>query len=152
MARRAMSRAARSTAGAGGTLVLDSDSLAKLATGDVKARAFLETARERRARVIVSAITLTEVLRGGPRDAAVHRVLSRVVVLPVSPELGRRAGELLGTTGLSGHRCAIDAVVAATALALPRPLVLLTSDPDDLTRLVEEPERPKHQRIAVIRV
>jgi hypothetical protein len=54
--------------------------------------------------------------------------------------------------GLSGHRCAIDAVVAATALELPRPLLLLISDPNDLTRLVEQPTRPKDQRIAVIHV
>jgi hypothetical protein len=43
-------------------------------------------------------------------------------------------------------------VVAATALGLERPLALLTSDPDDMSRLVDEPERPKAQRIAVIRV
>src|SRR5262249_12119512 len=98
------------------------------------------------------AVTLTEVLRGGPRDVPVHRVLSRITVQPVSAKLARRAGELLGTTGLSGHRCAIDAVVAATALDLPRPVVLLTSDPDDLSRLVEEPGRPKDQRIAVVHV
>jgi hypothetical protein len=30
--------------------------------------------------------------------------------------------------------------------------VLLTSDPDDLNRLVEEPGRPKGQRIAVVHV
>ncbi|MFC7763418.1 hypothetical protein ACFQY4_39235 [Catellatospora bangladeshensis] len=42
--------------------------------------------------------------------------------------------------------------MAATALALPRPVVLLTSDPDDLTRLVEEPERPKDQRVVVVHV
>jgi hypothetical protein len=30
--------------------------------------------------------------------------------------------------------------------------VLLTSDPDGLTRLVEEPERPEAQRIAVVPV
>jgi predicted nucleic acid-binding protein len=72
--------------------------------------------------------------------------------VPVSPEIARRAGELLGATGLSGHRCAIDAVVAATALGLERPVALLTRDLDDLSRLVEEPERPKAQRIAVIRV
>jgi hypothetical protein len=30
--------------------------------------------------------------------------------------------------------------------------VLLTSDPNDLNRLVEEPERPKTQRIAVVHV
>ena len=136
----------------GGTLVLDSEGLSKLAAGNALARAHLETARFRRARVVVSAITLTEVLRGGSHDAAVHRVLSRITVLPVTSELARRAGELLGQTGLSGHRCAIDAVVAATALELDRPVVVLTSDPDDLATLTEEPERPKAQRIVVIPV
>ncbi len=42
--------------------------------------------------------------------------------------------------------------MAATALLTERPAVLLTSDPDDLSRLVEEPGRPKGQRIAVIHV
>ena len=100
----------------------------------------------------MSAITLTEVLRGGSRDAAVHRVLSRITVLSVTGEIARRAGELLGQTGLSGHRCAIDAVAAATAFELERPVVLLTSDPDDLATLTEEPERPKAQRIIVVHV
>jgi predicted nucleic acid-binding protein len=136
----------------GGTLVLDSEGLSKLAAGDARARAHLETAIARRARVVASAMILTEVLRGGPRDAAVHRVLSRITVVPVSPGLGRHGGELLGATGLPGHRCAVDAVVAATALGRERPVVLLTSDPDDLSRLVEEPERPKAQRITVVRV
>ena len=104
------------------------------------------------ARVAVSALTLTEVLKGGPRDVAVYRVLARITVVPVTHEIARRAGELLGVTGLSGHRCAIDAVVAATALELERPVVLLTSDPDDLNRPVEEPDRPKAQRIVVVHV
>jgi len=133
-------------------LLLDCEGLVKLAAGDQRARAFLQTARERGARVVVSAITLTEVLRGGPRDAPIHWVLSRITVHPVTAELGRCAGELLGMTGLSGHRCAVDAVVAATALTLARPVVLLTSDPDDLSKLVEEPDRPKDQRVAVIHI
>jgi predicted nucleic acid-binding protein len=137
---------------AGGTLVLDSEGVSKLAAGDARTRAYLESARARRSRVAVSAITLTEVLRGGARDAAVHRVISRITVVPVSAEIARKAGELLGKTGLSGHRCAIDAVVAATALELERPVVLLTSDPDDLARLVEEPERPKAERISIVHV
>jgi predicted nucleic acid-binding protein len=136
----------------GGTLVLDSEGLSKLAMGDARARAYLDSARTRRAKVAVSAITLTETLRGGPRDATVHRVLSRITVGPVTAQIARRAGELLGATGLSGHRCAIDAVVAATALELERPLVLLTSDPNDMNKLVEEPERPKAKRIVVVRV
>jgi predicted nucleic acid-binding protein len=81
----------------------------------------------------------------------VHRVLSRITVISVTEGIARRAGELLGATGLPGHRCAIDAVVAATALDVERPVVLLTSDPDDLNKLVEEPGRPKAQRIAVVR-
>ena len=137
---------------AGGTLVLDSEGLAKLAAGDARARGYLDSARARGARVAVSAITLTETLRGGPRDAAVHRVLSRIAVVPVTTEIARQAGELLGTTGLAGHRCAIDAVVAATALGRERPVVLLTSDPDDLGRLTEEPARPKARRVAVVHV
>lgn len=137
---------------AGGTLVLDSEGVSKLAAGDARIRAYLDSARARRAQVAVSAITLTETLRGDPRDATVHRVLSRVTVVPVTAQIARRAGELLGTTGLSGHRCAIDAVVAATALGLERPIVLLTSDPDDMNRLVEEPERPKAERVVVVRV
>ena len=135
-----------------GTLVLDSAGLSQLAAGDARARAFLDSARAQRARVAASAITLTETLRGGARDAAVHRVLSRITVVPVSVQIARHAGELLGTAGLSGHRCTIDAVVAATALGFDRPLVLLTSDPDDMNRLVEEPGRPKAERIVVVRV
>lgn len=136
----------------GGTLVLDSEGLSKLATGDPRVRAYLETAGVRGARVVVSAITLVEVLRGGSRDAAVHRVLSRIATVPVTPELARAAGELLGATGLSGHRCAIDSVLAATALIMARPVVLLTSDPDDLNRLVEELDCPKEHRVVVIHV
>ncbi|MBP2475126.1 putative nucleic acid-binding protein [Crossiella equi] len=136
----------------GGALVLDSEGLVKLAAGDARARAFLHTALSRSARVTVSAVTLTEVLRGGARDASVHRVLSRVVTEPVSPELGRAAGELLGATGLSGHRCAIDAVVAATALRQVRPVVLLTSDSDDMNKLVEESGTAKEQRVVVVHV
>lgn len=137
---------------AGGTLVLDSEGLSKIAAGDPRARAYFETARARRARIVVSAITLTEVLRGGSRDASLHRVLSRIVLAPVTPELGRAAGELLGATGLSGHRCAIDAVVAVTAVESARPVVLLTSDPDDMNRLVEGSGCAKDQRVVVIHI
>lgn len=136
----------------GGTLILDSEGLSKLATGNARVRTYLETAHRRGARVVVSAMTLAEVLRGGARDAPVHRVLSRIVTVPVGPELGRAAGELRGATGMSGHQCAIDSVVAATALVMARPVVLLTSDPDDLSRLAEEPGCPKGQRVVVVHV
>jgi hypothetical protein len=59
---------------------------------------------------------------------------------------------LLGRTGLSGHSCALDALLAAVALSQPRPAVLVTSDPEDLAKLTDEPNRPKAERIAVVRV
>ena len=136
----------------GGALILDSEGLVRLSAGDARAVAYVKAAIVRRASVVVSAVTLAEVLRGGQRDAAVHRVLADVSVTPVTQGLGRRAGELLGETRLSGNRCTIDAVVAATALAAGRPAVVLTSDPDDLNRLVEEPGRVKHERVAVVEV
>ncbi|KAF2779262.1 hypothetical protein STPH1_3929 [Streptomyces sp. OM5714] len=37
--------------------------------------------------------------------------------------------------GPHGHKCAIDALVAATALRLPSPALVLTADRDDWTRL-----------------
>lgn len=128
-----MARQRRRNPGVGGTLVLDADGVTKAAANDPRVQAFLTSARRRDARVVVSAITLAEVLRGGRRDAEVHRVLNRVTHVPVSTTLARTAGGLLGSTGISD--ATVDAVVAATALAEPRPVLVLTSDPDDLGRL-----------------
>ncbi|MFW5417029.1 PIN domain-containing protein [Nocardiopsis sp. CNT-189] len=136
----------------GGTVVLDSEGLAKAAGGDGRARAHLVKAEEHGARVVVSTVTLAEVLRGGPRDARVHRVLKGVVQVPVSAEIGRAAGEILGRAGLSGHRCTVDAIVAATALVQARPVLLLTSDPDDMAKLVEEPDVPKNRRVGIVHI
>lgn len=132
--------------------MLDADGLSKLAAGDRGAQNRFEAARVHRSRVITAASTLTEVLRGGPKDASVHRWLKLVTVVPLDKDLGRAAGELLGRCGLSGHRCALDALLAVVALAQPRPVVLLTSDPRDLAKLTDEPERPKAERLAVVTV
>ena len=124
----------------------------KLATGDPAVLALVRTAHQRYDHVVTAASTLAEVLRGGGADARIHRVLQRVTVADIDKETGRRAGELLGATGLSGHRCTVDAMLAVVALAAPRPTLLLTSDPDDMARLTEEPGRSKAERIAVIKI
>jgi predicted nucleic acid-binding protein len=133
-------------------LVLDAEGLTKLAADDPATFAYVKAAYQRHSVVVTAASTLSEVLRGTARDARVHRVLNRVDVVPIGKEQGRAAGELLGRSGLSGHRCALDALLAVVALAQPRPVVLLTSDPVDLTRLTEEPERPRAHRIRVVRI
>jgi predicted nucleic acid-binding protein len=133
------------------TLILDAEGLVKLASGDRDATSFALDAHEKNGIVVTAASTLAEVLRGGGRDAPLHHVLGRIRVVPITRDHGRAAGELLGRTGMSGNRCAMDALLAAVALSQPRPAVLLTSDPDDLARLTDEPGRPKAERIAVVR-
>jgi predicted nucleic acid-binding protein len=143
---------ARLRGGVGGALVLDAEGIVKLAQGDLMTRHRYEAARTRRSNIITAASTLAEVLRGKPRDAAMHRVLNRITVVRIDAQLGRAAGELLGRAGLSGHRHALDALLAVVALDQPRPVVLLTSDPGDLGRLTDEPHRPARERVAVVRL
>jgi predicted nucleic acid-binding protein len=135
-----------------GALVLDAEGLSKLANGVPRAVSFAMDAHDLGAPVVVAASTLTEVIRGGSRDAPVHRVLKRVEISPVDAATAREAGELLGRARLSGHRHALDALVAAVAMAQPRPVVLLTSDSKDMQRLTEEPGRPRRERITVVHV
>jgi predicted nucleic acid-binding protein len=117
------------------TLLLDAEGLSKAADADPLVRAFILAAQLSRTPVVVSAITLTETLRGHRRDARVHGVLGGCRIEPVSAEVGRAAGELLGRTG---RKDTVDAVVAATAARLPGSVRVLTSDPSDLGALTED--------------
>jgi predicted nucleic acid-binding protein len=115
-------------------LVLDSEGLSEAArSADVWTTVM--TARSDGRAVHVSALTLTEVLRGHARDASVHAVLKQCDVVPVTAAIGRAAGELLGRTG---RKDTVDAIVAVTAAAAPRPVTVLTSDPEDLGALTAE--------------
>jgi predicted nucleic acid-binding protein len=135
-----------------GTLVLDAQGVTKLAAGDAAVRALALNTRQRGGLVVTAASTLAEVLRGGPKDAPVHQALRHVSVASIGKDLGRKAGELLGATGMSGHRDTVDSLLAVVALAQQRPVVLLTSDPADMARLTEEPHRSKAERVAVVQV
>lgn len=118
-----------------GALVLDSEGVRRGAALDREVLATLEAAAQDHHEVVVSAVTLAEVLRGHPRDAGVHRLLKSCRVAPVSARIGRRAGEILGRTKRDDT---VDAVVAATAATQPYPAVILTGDPGDLLALTEE--------------
>lgn len=136
----------------GGSLVLDAEGLAKLAGGDARTLERVRAAWQRSGQLCTAASTVAEVLRGGPRDAQLHRILKHVTVVPVDQALGRAAGELLGRTGLPGDRYTSGALLAVVALGQPRPAVLLTSDPHEMRRLTEEPGRPRAEQIAVVPV
>ncbi|HEX2685263.1 MAG TPA: hypothetical protein VHN14_01530 [Kofleriaceae bacterium] len=83
----------------------------------------------------------------GARDAEVNRVLGileRAAAVMQAPDeiTARRAGRL---RFLASSDDGIDALVAAAAVADGSPAVVLTSDPDDLGRLLA-PEPHVHVR------
>lgn len=119
----------------GGTLVLDSEGLAKAVLRDRTVTAWLALARADDLRVITSAATLVEVVHPRINRPALEWTLSRLVVEPVTEPIARHAGALLSDAGLHGHEYAIDAILAATALAAPGPVTILTSDPEGLATL-----------------
>lgn len=125
----------RSSATPGGTLVLDSEGLAKAVLRDRTVTAWLALARADDLRVVTSAATLVEVVHPRIKRPALEWTLSRLVVEPITEPIARHAATLLSDTGLHGHKYAIDAMLCATALAAPGPVTVLTSDPEDLAAL-----------------
>ena len=79
---------------------------------------------------------LAEVLRGGARDAPVHRVRNALDVFPTDERIGRLAGSLLGQAGGTNT---VDAMVAAEAVIAEGDL--LTGDPGDLQKLLAKSPR-----------
>src|ERR1700678_4036397 len=108
--------------------MLDATALSGAAVGQFGIRAELSLAEELGVEVYVSSVTLTETLRGHRRDARIHAVLAGTDQKPVTPQLGRAAGELLGRTNRDDT---VDAIVAVTAQALGAQVRLLTGDPSD---------------------
>ncbi|MGR6912771.1 type II toxin-antitoxin system VapC family toxin [[Actinomadura] parvosata] len=135
----------RSPATPGGTLVLDSEGLAKAVLRDRTVTAWLALARADDLRVITSAATLVEVVHPRVNRPALEWTLSRLVIEPITEPIARHASTLLSNAGLHGHKYAIDAMLSATALAAPGPVTVLTSDPEDVAALCGE-------RVTVIKV
>lgn len=132
---RSTRRRARGAPRAGQALVLDAEGLSKAAAGDPYAAAWIARARELRLPLVVNAVTLTETIRGTGRDARVHLLTRNAHVDAVDTAFAVEAGRLLGRTRRDDT---IDALVATTAIRLARPVVVLTSDPDDLAALTAD--------------
>jgi hypothetical protein len=118
-----------------GTLLLDSEGLSKLYRKDRTVMAFIQAAAEEGVRVGTSAMTVLEADYARVHPARIAWVLSRIDVHGITRAVADRAAALLREHGLHGHKYAIDAALAAVALAVPRPVTVLTSDPDDLALL-----------------
>jgi len=124
-----------------GTLILDSEGLSKTVLKDRVVMARLAQARHDGLRVVTSAATLVEARSPRINQARFDWAVSRLVIEPITEDIARAASKLLAAHGLHGHQYAIDAMVAATALAAAAPRILLTSDPEDLTLLCGESVR-----------
>ncbi|GAA0361714.1 hypothetical protein GCM10009530_09110 [Microbispora corallina] len=118
-----------------GTVILDSQGLSKWCAADQRVTAILREAQNNDFRVAISALTPIEAFDGRIANDRLRWHLSRLRVEPVTEELSIHALDLLRASGLHGHKYAIDAVVAATALRSTHPVVVLTSDEDDMNRL-----------------
>lgn len=88
----------------GGTVVLDSEGLAKAIARDRALTRWLVLAREEDLRVITSAATLVEVMHPRMNRPAFEWTVSRVVVEPVTEQIARQAAALLADARLHGHR------------------------------------------------
>ncbi len=115
--------------------MLDSEGLSRFCAADHRVTAYIREAQDSDFRVIVSALTPIEAYDIRIKNDRFRWYLSRLRVEPVTDEIAFDAIELLRAAGLHGHKYAIDAVVAATALRAVAPTVILTSDVDDMTKL-----------------
>jgi hypothetical protein len=124
-----------------GTLVLDCEGLSKLVGDHEPVVALVAEARRRGMEAVISALTVIETVHRRTDRARLAWVLSGLRIVPVGDEEAKAASALLMNAGLHGHKYAIDAAVAEMALRQRRPVVMLTSDIDDMAKLCGEKVR-----------
>ncbi|MFI9403827.1 DNA-binding protein [Nocardia sp. NPDC052316] len=127
--------ARRSTTLHQGTLVLDCDGLSRLVEDSVSVVAIVAEARSRGMEVVISALTIIEATHRKTDRARLAWLLSALRIEQVDDASAKAASALLIATGLHGHKYAIDAVVAEMARRQQVPVVVLTSDADDMRKL-----------------
>lgn len=115
-----------------GSLVLDCEGLSQLVQRTSTLTEWLAAAEAEDSRVVASTVTLVEARNPKTPQARFDFAVSRVNLLPPTEAIAGHASKLLAAHGLHGHKYALDAIVAATALSASGPVVLLTSDPEDL--------------------
>ncbi|WP_306339850.1 type II toxin-antitoxin system VapC family toxin [Streptomyces sp. AS13] len=118
-----------------GTLVLDCEGLSQLVRRAPEITEWLTAAEAEDIRVVASSVTLVEARDPRISQARFDYAVSRVNIVPPTEAVVRHASKLLAAAGLHGHKYALDAIVAATALTSPAPVTVLTSDPEDLLML-----------------
>lgn len=118
-----------------GTVVLDCDGLSKLVDDSARVAAMVAEARTRGIEIVISALTIIEATYNKTDRKRFTWLLSGIRVEHVDESTAKAASALLMDAGLHGHKYAIDAVVAEMAVRQHSPVVMLTSDPDDMRML-----------------
>ncbi|WP_280252817.1 DNA-binding protein [Nocardia abscessus] len=116
-------------------LFLDSEGLSMLYRKNRRMLAWVQAAKEDGVRVATTAMTTVEADYSKVHPARVGWTLSQIDVHAVTRELAAQAAALLRAHGLSGHKYAIDAVLAASARSVQGLVTVVTSDPDDMALL-----------------
>ncbi|MFE2493911.1 DNA-binding protein [Streptomyces scopuliridis] len=119
------------------TVVLDSEGLSAWIAQDRKFLAMLKVFHEMGVDLVIGANTIVEVSHSRTNIPRMNWALSRIKVEPVTEQAAKTAAGLLEEAGLHGHKYAIDATVAEVALRQPKPVALLTSECDDMTKLCD---------------
>lgn len=126
-------------------VVYDSGALLAAERNDRRFRIAHRRFLDRERRILVPAPVLTQVWRGGARQAMVSRILRSCEVDATTEEVARSAGVLLGRSRTGD---AVDAIVVATALRIGA--LMVTSDPHDLDLLWNAAEIGKAASILAV--
>jgi hypothetical protein len=119
------------------SIILDAGALIAIEKRNRAVGATLELARRRQIPIRTSAGAVAQVWRGGPRQANLARVLAGVRTVALDLSAARHIGALK----------ADDVVDAHVALLVHEDDQVLTSDPDDIRRLL----RRRQVRATVVR-
>lgn len=121
------------------SIVLGAEAFSALAESDRRMQAWAAVARRTDSVLHASTVTLTEITDGTSRDVRVRRAAKVVRLHEVTEDIGYRAGRLRAgamTSRSKTRDLTVDSIVAATALELPLPVIVLTSDVSDLRLLL----------------
>lgn len=110
--------------------ILDAGALVAIDKRDRRVEAMLRVLQQRRIPLWTSAAVVAQVWRRGDKQALLAKVLAGVRVHALDERYDRRLGELLALTRTA------DVIDAHVAMLVTEGDQLLTSDPDDLRRLV----------------
>lgn len=122
------------------TFLLDAHALTLYANDARAMQSWLTLAQATDSSFCISTATLAETTDGSPRDANVRRAVKGMECIEVSESIGYAAGRLRAKAANLRHKprdLTVDALVAATAMSLFPPVVVLTSDAPDMELLLE---------------